>query len=256
MQHRPKKKFGQNFLHNQAIINAIMQAIRPSANDNIIEIGPGLGALTIPLLHSINKISVIEIDKDIQNYLSNEFPLADKLNIIKQDVLKVDFYSFGKNLRLVGNLPYNISTPLLIKLIPHKSQICDMHFMLQKEVVDRIIASPNCKQYGRLSIMLQRYFAIEHIIDVPSHAFEPAPKVESAVIRLIPHNHNAIDLESFKNFEKLIASSFTMRRKTIANNLKPLLSATELESLGIDPKRRPEQICINEYAQIEKYIFK
>ena len=256
MQFKPKKKFGQNFLHNQAIINAIIQAIHPRLDDNIVEIGPGLEALTIALLNYIDKISVIEIDKDIQNYLSKDFPCADRLNLIKKDVLKVEFAAFGSKLRIVGNLPYNISTPLLIKLISYKAQIYDMHFMLQKEVADRILAAPNCKQYGRLSIMLQRYFTIQHIIDVPSHAFEPQPKVASAFMRLIPHDNIPLNFENFKNFEKLIATAFAMRRKTIANNLKTLLSADDIMSLGVDPKQRPEQISIKKYTQIEKFIFK
>ena len=222
MQHRPKKKFGQNFLQNQAIISAIIQAIRPQKTDNIIEIGPGLGALTVPLLNYVEKICVIEIDKDIQNYLRDDFPQANKLTIIAKDVLNVEFNDLGVNIRLVGNLPYNISTPLLFKLLPYKANIVDMHFMLQKEVVDRILATPNTKKYGRLSIMLQNYFAVQHVIDVPSHAFEPQPKVESTVIRLTPHNHDPICIYKLKRFEKLIAAAFTMRRKTIANNLKPL----------------------------------
>lgn len=254
MQHTPKKKFGQNFLQNQAIINAIIMALNPKPSDNIIEIGPGLGALTTPLLTLIDQLTVIEVDKDLQNYLAHEYKYANKLNIIKQDVLKVDFSQLGNKLRLIGNLPYNISTPLLIKLIQYKSCISDMLFMLQKEVVDRIISSPNCKQYGRLTIMLNTFFLTEHILDVPSHAFYPQPKVESAVIRLTPINHTSVDLASFKKFEKLISQAFTMRRKTIANNLKPILSPEQLLAIGIAPNLRPEQISIAEYASILKYF--
>ncbi len=256
MYHKPKKKFGQNFLQNQAIINAIILALQPKPHDNLIEIGPGLGALTTPLLNIIDNLTVIEIDKDLQNYLETEFIHADKLNIIKQDVLKVDFSQLGNNLRLIGNLPYNISTPLLIKLIQYKSCISDMLFMLQKEVVDRIVATPNCKQYGRLTVMLQSYFITEHILDVPSHAFYPAPKVESAVIKLTPINKDNLVIEEFKSFEKLITQAFAMRRKTIANNLKPIIHAENLEKIGIEPSRRPEQISVNEYAIIEKFISK
>lgn len=256
MQHKPKKRFGQNFLQDQVIINTIIRALNPKKLDNIIEIGPGLGALTTPLLNSIEKLTVIEIDKDLQEYLSTEFKFADRLNLIKQDVLKVDFSHLGNNLRLIGNLPYNISTPLLIKLIQFKPWISDMLFMLQKEVVDRITANPNCKQYGRLSVMLQTYFTIEHIVDVPNHAFHPAPKVESAVIRLTPINNEELVIQEFKNFEKLITQAFAMRRKTIANNLKPIISAEKLLEIGIEPSRRPEQISIKEYAFIEKYFSK
>jgi 16S rRNA (adenine1518-N6/adenine1519-N6)-dimethyltransferase len=256
MQHIPKKKFGQNFLHNQAIINAIIMAMHPKPLDKVIEIGPGLGALTTPLLTIIDNLTVIEIDKDLQSFLTHEFKYSHKLNIIKNDVLKVDFSQLGSNLRLIGNLPYNISTPLLIKLIQFKPYICDMLFMLQKEVVDRITASPNCKQYGRLTIMLQNYFTVEHILDVPNHAFNPAPKVESAVIRLTPINNDNLDANEFKNFEKLITQAFAMRRKTIANNLKPIISADNLRSLGIEPTLRPEQIYIKEYITIQKFISK
>lgn len=256
MHHKPKKKFGQNFLQNQAIINAIIMALQPKKPDKIIEIGPGLGALTAPLLSIIDTLTVIEIDKDLQEFLTHEFKYADKLNIIKNDVLKVDFSQLGSNLRLIGNLPYNISTPLLIKLIQFKPYISDMLFMLQKEVVDRITASPNCKQYGRLTIMLQNYFLAEHVLDVPSHAFNPEPKVESAVIKLTPINNDAIDGSEFKSFEKLITQAFAMRRKTIANNLKPIISADNLRNIGIEPTLRPEQISIKEYVSIEKFISK
>jgi 16S rRNA (adenine1518-N6/adenine1519-N6)-dimethyltransferase len=256
MHHIPKKKFGQNFLQNQAIINSIIMALSPKKIDKIIEIGPGLGALTAPLLAVIDNLTVIEIDKDLQDYLTNEFKYAHKLNIIKNDVLKVDFSQLGKNLRLIGNLPYNISTPLLVKLIQFKPYISDMLFMLQKEVVDRITASPNCKQYGRLTIMLQNYFVVEHILDVPSHAFNPEPKVESAVIRLTPISNENLNTHEFKSFEKLITQAFGMRRKTIANNLKPLISADNLRNIGIEPSLRPEQISIKEYIVIKKFISK
>ncbi len=256
MHHKPKKKFGQNFLQNQAIINAIIMALNPKTQDKIIEIGPGLGALTTPILSLIDNLTVIEIDKDLQEYLTTEFKYANKLNLIKQDVLQVDFCQLGNNLRLIGNLPYNISTPLLIKLIQFKPWISDMIFMLQKEVVDRIIANPNCKQYGRLTIMLQTYFNVEHILDVPSHAFNPEPKVESAVIKLTPINNNNLPIKEFKSFEKLITQAFAMRRKTIANNLKSIITASELLQIGIEPSRRPEQISINEYAEIEKFLSK
>lgn len=256
MHHIPKKKFGQNFLQDQTIISAIIMALNLKERDKVVEIGPGLGALTRPLLKNLDNLTVIEIDKDLQEYLSTDFEFADRLNLIKQDVLKVDFSQLGSNLRLIGNLPYNISTPLLIKLIEFKPWIFDMLFMLQKEVVDRIIANPNCKEYGRLSIMLQSYFVVEHIIDVPNYAFYPAPKVESAVIRLTPKNNENLAIKEFKSFEKLISKSFSMRRKTIANNLKPIISSSELSQIGIDPTRRPEQISIYEYAIIEKYLSK
>lgn len=257
MQHRPKKRFGQNFLQNQAIINSILQIIRPKPDDNMVEIGPGLCALTAPLLSILNVLTVIEIDKDLQEELKNRPEFNNKLYLIASDALKVDYSQFGNNLRLVGNLPYNISTPLLIKLLQYTAYIRDMHFMLQKEVVDRIVAEPGSKSYGRLTVMIQCYYDTDSVLDVPPDAFYPKPKVDSAILRLTPkENENIINQVNFKSFEKTVATAFSMRRKTLANNLKPLMSAQDLLSIGIDPKQRPEQISINDYLRIEKFLSK
>ncbi len=256
MRHSPRKRFGQNFLQNQHVIDDILRAINPQPDDNILEIGPGLGAITQPLLRRLNRLTAVEIDYDLQKYLS-ELPIAQgKLNLIASDALKVDYSQFGSKLRVVGNLPYNISTPLLIHLLRYTPYIEDMYFMLQKEVVDRMAAGPGSKAYGRLSVMLQYHCEVEHLFDVPPEAFDPQPKVDSAVVRLIPYQTSPFDTVAVAELERLVASSFAMRRKTLTNNLKGIISLVQLSDLGIDGGRRPEQISVAEYVQLAKFISK
>lgn len=256
MRHSPRKRFGQNFLQNQHIINDIIRAINPQADDNILEIGPGLGAITQPLLRLVNRLTAVEIDYDLQKYLS-ELPIAQgKLNLVSSDALKVDFSQFGPNLRVIGNLPYNISTPILIHLLGYTDFIEDMYFMLQKEVVDRMAADHGTKAYGRLSVMLQYHCEVEHLFDVPPEAFDPQPKVDSAVVRLIPYKHNPFDTVAVDQLQQLVASAFSMRRKTLTNNLKGIISSEQLKDIGIDGSRRPEQISVAEYVQLAKFISK
>ncbi|MDF1756744.1 MAG: 16S rRNA (adenine(1518)-N(6)/adenine(1519)-N(6))-dimethyltransferase RsmA [Legionellaceae bacterium] len=254
MSHRARKRFSQNFLQDDSIINAIIQAIHLDKKDNVVEIGPGLGALTKPLLEELDSLTAIEIDTDLQQLLLERAEFKNKLKLICGDALKVDFSSLGKNLRLIGNLPYNISTPLLIKLLHFTPYILDMHFMLQKEVADRIVAGPGSKTYGRLSVMIQCYYEVSHVLDVDRHAFHPVPKVESSIIRLSPIINRKLDAANHESLERLVAKAFSMRRKTLANNLKPLITAEELLSIGVNPTLRPEQISITEYIQIEKFI--
>lgn len=254
MRHSPRKRFGQNFLQNRHIIDDIVRAINPQAGDNILEIGPGLGALTEPLLRRLNHLAAVEIDTDLQKYLS-ELPIAQgKLQLIAADALTLDYSQFGSQLRVVGNLPYNISTPLLIHLLKFTSYIEDMHFMLQKEVVERMAAQPGSKAYGRLTVMLQYHCAVDHLFDVPPEAFDPQPKVESAVVRLIPHRVSPFEKISVVQLERLVASAFAMRRKTLNNNLKGIIRVEQLDTLGIDGSKRPEQISISEYVQLAKFI--
>lgn len=256
MRHSPRKRFGQNFLQSQHVINDILQAVNPQIDDNILEIGPGLGALTQPLLRRLNQLTAVEIDRDLQLYLS-ELPISQgKLNLIAADALTIDYSQFGPNLRIVGNLPYNISTPLLIRLLRFTEYIEDMYFMLQKEVVERMAASPGSKAYGRLSVMLQYYCEVEHLFDVPPKAFDPEPKVDSAIVRLIPHTSSPFDLIALEDLERIVASAFAMRRKTLTNNLKGIISVNELTDLGIDGSKRPEQISVAEYVQLAKFISK
>ncbi|TAL60539.1 MAG: 16S rRNA (adenine(1518)-N(6)/adenine(1519)-N(6))-dimethyltransferase RsmA [Legionella sp.] len=254
MRHSPRKRFGQNFLQNQHVIQDIINVINPQPDDNILEIGPGLGALTQPLLRQLNQLKAVEIDRDLQAYLS-ELPIAQgKLQLISADALTVDYNQFGDNLRIVGNLPYNISTPLLIHLLQFASYIKDMYFMLQKEVVERMASGPGSKNYGRLSVMLQYHCEVEHLFDVPPEAFDPQPKVDSAIVRLSPHQNSPYAVVAVEKLGEIVAASFAMRRKTLINNLKGVISATELSDLGIDGTKRPEQISIAEYVQLAKFI--
>ncbi len=254
MAHRPRKRFGQNFLQNQHIIDSIVRAFHPQPLDNVLEIGPGLGALTEPLLHVLKNLTAIEIDRDLQAHLANKFQTQGTLKLIGADALTFDYAVLGEHLRIIGNLPYNISTPLLMHLLSYASQIDDLYFMLQKEVVERIAASPGTKAYGRLSVVIQYLCEVECLFNVPASAFHPEPKVESAVVRLIPHVTSPYAEVEFAALERLVAKAFSMRRKTLANNLKPLLTASDLIALGIDPGLRPEQISVNDYVQLAKFI--
>ncbi|HRD69907.1 MAG TPA: 16S rRNA (adenine(1518)-N(6)/adenine(1519)-N(6))-dimethyltransferase RsmA [Legionella sp.] len=254
MRHIPRKRFGQNFLQNRHIIDDILRAINPQPEDNILEIGPGLGALTQPLLRQLNKMTAIEIDTDLHGYLSM-LPIAkDKLTLISADALTIDYSHFGTDLRVVGNLPYNISTPLLIHLLHYTPYINDMFFMLQKEVVLRMAASPGSKAYGRLSVMLQYHCEVDHLFDVPPEAFDPPPKVDSAMVRLIPYKESPYEVVAINQLESLVARAFSMRRKTLNNNLKDLITSHQLMDMGIDGGKRPEQISVAEYVQLAKFI--
>lgn len=254
MRHSPRKRFGQNFLRQTHVINSILQSIRPQAEDNLLEIGPGLGALTRPLLRQLNHLIAVEIDRDLQDYLRNLPESQGKLQLIPADALTVDYSQFGAHLRVIGNLPYNISTPLLLHLVRYSAQIDDMHFMLQKEVVERIAATPGTKEYGRLSVMLQYHCEVEHLFNVPPEAFEPQPKVDSAIVRLIPYRTAPFEQVDIEALERIVASSFAMRRKTLNNNLKGIVSIDQLNELGIDANKRPEQISVAEYVQLAKLI--
>lgn len=256
MHHRPEKRFGQNFLHNQHVVASILHEFHPQSNDNVVEIGPGLGALTKPLMECLNALTAIEIDRDLYSHLATLPLAAKKLRLIHADALTVDFSLFGEKLRIIGNLPYNISTPLLLHVLKYSTQIDDMCFMLQKEVVERLVAKPGSKAYGRLSVIVQYQCEVEQLFVVPATAFRPQPKVESAVVRLVPYQNAPYPQVNLPKFEHLIASAFSMRRKTLANNLKSLLTASDLIELGIDPRLRPEQISIFDYVQIAKFLTK
>ncbi len=251
MTHTPRKRFGQNFLNDAAVIAHIIATIRPIAGERIIEIGPGLGALTKPLLQHVQQLTIIEIDRDLQNHWHNAAEAA-QLNIIAADALTVDYGALGRNLRIIGNLPYNIATPLLFHLLKYREHIDDMVFMLQKEVVERMVARPGSKAYGKLSVMLQYQCEIAHLFNVPGTAFYPQPKVESAIVRLQPRQHQL--LVDLPTLQACVASSFAMRRKTLNNNLKMLISAENIRQLGIDPTARPEQLSVNDFVRIANTI--
>lgn len=252
-EHQARKRFGQNFLQDKSIINDIVRAVRPQEDDIVIEIGPGLAAITTPLAALLKQLHVIEIDRDIVTYLKN-LPFAERLQIHEGDVLQFDFASIPGRKKIVGNLPYNISTPLLFRFGEFANDIIDMHFMLQKEVVDRMIALPNNTDYGRLSVMLQYFFDMESLIDVPPHAFKPAPKVDSAVIRMIPQVGRIGKAENFQHFAALVKRAFQQRRKTIHNNLKDFADDDSLMAIGIDPNNRPEQIKPELYVALSNSL--
>ncbi len=251
--HRARKRFGQNFLQNQSIINRIVEAISPQATDKLIEIGPGLGALTLPLLARCDHMTAVELDRDLVARLQSTLS-PEKLSIISQDVLTVDFSDFGEGLRIVGNLPYNISTPIMMHLLQQGDQVKDMHFMLQKEVVDRLAAEPGNKQYGRLSVIAQFACQVTALFDVPPQSFEPAPKVMSAIVRLKPKSLSESDQALYPKLKVVVKQAFAMRRKTLRNNLKGLLSDDAFEALAIDPLLRPEAIGVEQYVQMTEYL--
>ncbi|MCW8830780.1 MAG: 16S rRNA (adenine(1518)-N(6)/adenine(1519)-N(6))-dimethyltransferase RsmA [Gammaproteobacteria bacterium] len=260
MQHQAKKRFGQNFLIDENIIQRIVDSINPQHDDNIIEIGPGLGAITRLLLQRTDKLNVIELDRDIIPKLLFNCRNDGTPIIHEMDVLKFNFKDFRENtgsqkkLRVVGNLPYNISTPVLFLLLKDREVIQDMHFMLQKEVVDRITAQPGSRTYGRLSVMIQTYFNAASLFQVPAYAFSPAPKVESAILRLVPDNSFSQHINNHKAYEELIRQSFSQRRKTLKNNLKNLCSAEHIIAAGIDPGQRAEEISIEFFLKLHVQI--
>lgn len=256
-----KKKFGQNFLVDNNLINKIITAFNPNPEQVILEIGPGLGALTSPLLEKIDHINLVEIDNELAQKLVEKF--HNKITLYNTDILKFDFKqllstSTNKNtIRVIGNLPYNISTPILFFLFNQIENIEDMLFMLQLEVVERIVAKPNTKQYGRLSVMAQIFCDCQKLFNIPATAFNPRPKVESAIIYLKPKiNNNYKNLNDFALFDNLVKAAFNQRRKTISNSLKDFISSDELDKISINPKLRAENLSIEQYIAITNYITK
>jgi 16S rRNA (adenine1518-N6/adenine1519-N6)-dimethyltransferase len=258
MKHVAKKRFGQNFLTDQSIVNSLVDAINPKTEEIIVEIGPGLGALTKPLLKKINHLHVVEIDRDIVAWMQNEYAkpiyINNAITIHNVDALKFDFTSLSENLRVVGNLPYNISTPILFHLLDNVSHITDMHFMLQKEVVERMVAMPSTPAYGRLSVMLQYHLQMEYLITVPPEAFEPAPKVESAFVRCVPHATKPNTANDYNLFYKVVLAAFGQRRKTIRNTLKDFLNDDDFLKLNINSQLRAENLSVKDYVLISNYI--
>jgi len=251
MQHTPRKRFGQNFLQDQYIIAKIIECINPQKDQTLLEIGPGLAALTRPLIESVGHLNVVELDRNIINFLEQNFPI-EQLTIFSGDALKFDFSTFPK-LRVVGNLPYNISTPILFYLEQFRN-IQDMTFMLQKEVVDRICAKPNSSDYGRLSIMLQYKFKCRKLLDVPPEAFYPAPKVDSAIVSLAPRNDYDWDTVDKNKLNNLVTKAFNQRRKTISNSLKGLITLEKLKEFNIDSNLRAENLSIEDFIKLSKVI--
>jgi 16S rRNA (adenine1518-N6/adenine1519-N6)-dimethyltransferase len=259
VKHVPRKRFGQNFLVSSGTVAKIVAAIAPRRTDMLVEIGPGLGALTAPLLDRLDHLHVVEIDRDLIARLRERFA-PERLTIHEGDALKFDFAGLAANivahqpakpcLRVVGNLPYNISSPLLFHLTEYAEQIRDMHFMLQKEVVDRMVSLAGGKEYGRLSVMLQYRYEMERLFLVPPGAFDPAPKVASAIVRMIPRPASALAARDPLVFARVVTAAFGQRRKMLRNTLRDMLGEAELAALGILPTARAEELGVAEFVRI------
>ena len=261
--HQAKKRFGQNFLHDDQVLQKLIRAIGPKKNDFMLEIGPGQGALTDYLIREIKPLTAVEIDRDLIVLLNKKYT-PEQLHLIQSDILKFDLKKLDRKfesivgaplagahpkIRVVGNLPYNISTPLLFHLFDQIDQIQDMHFMLQKEVAERICANVGDSQYGRLSIMSQYYCQTELLFIIGPESFDPAPKVDSAFVRLTPRQPQR-NTKHFKLFAELVAAAFSQRRKTISNSLKRYFSKDQLEALKLDPKKRPQDLTVEDFLML------
>lgn len=254
---RPKKSFGQHFLHERRYIDRIVSVISPRADDFLVEIGPGEGALTFPLLAAAGKLTAIELDTDLIPNLEAKAAAIGELSIVHADVLKVDFTAMAQRagvsrLRVAGNLPYYISSPILFHCVDHAAAIADMHFMLQKEVVDRMAAEPGSKVYGRLSVMLQLACRVEPLFDVPPGAFRPPPKVDSSVVRLVPLPAEARHDANPARLHAVVKAAFAQRRKTLGNALRQVMDADAIRSAGINPKDRAEVLAPMDFVALAK----
>lgn len=252
MTHQARKRFGQNFLADASVVQRIVDAIAPRPGQVIVEIGPGQAALTRLLADSGAELHLLEIDRDLAAVLQRQFDGRANVRLHLGDALQADFAELcgGRPFRLVGNLPYNISTPLLFHALQWSGLIIDMHFMLQQEVVDRMAASPGGKTWGRLSVMCQYHCQVAPLFTVPPEAFRPSPKVNSAIVRLVPHAHPPVRIDDLARFQRLLAQAFSMRRKTLRNSLRGLLTAEQIAAAGIDPGQRPETLGLQQFAAL------
>jgi len=255
-EHKPRKRFGQNFLIDQQVIGQIVAAINPIAEDNLIEIGPGMAAITEHLVKLCPSMKLVELDRDLIQFLEKKLANYPSVSIINSDALKTDFSQFyqGQKMRLVGNLPYNISTPLLFHLLDAREQIGDMHFMLQREVVDRLSAAPGQKSYGRLSVMIQYHCRVMPLIPVPPTSFNPAPKVQSAVVRLTPYSEVPYKADNVKLLSQIVSLCFQQRRKTLKNCLNTFTEYLLPDTISVDLTKRPEQLSVKEFVILSNYI--
>lgn len=256
MKHQARKRFGQNFLHDQRVIDRIITCISPQSSDLLVEIGPGQAALTKPLINSGAELHLLEIDRDLVSKLQTEFADTPNVSIHSGDALRANFPEItgGRPFRLIGNLPYNISTPLIFHVLQWHEQVIDMHFMLQKEVVDRMAAGPGSRTYGRLSVMTQFRCKITPLFDVLPESFSPVPKVCSSIVRLEPLKHSPADPGSFKNLERVVTAAFSQRRKTLRNSLRDVLNADQIGAAGIDPGQRAEQLSLSQFAALARSL--
>jgi len=250
--HRPRKRFGQHFLHDAQVIDRLVRAIAPQPQDRLLEIGPGEGVLTRPLLGSGARVTVVELDRDLAATLFNRLGQPSGLEIIQADILSMDLSAVAEQrpLRVVGNLPYNISTPILFHLFEHLAVVRDMHFMLQKEVVDRMVAAPGSRDYGRLSVMASFFCEMDWLFDVPPSAFRPPPKVMSAIVRLRPKSLGEAELAVLPALQQVVRNAFGQRRKTLRNSLRTLLDESAIEAAGIDPGLRAERLGLDEFRRL------
>lgn len=254
--HRPRKRFGQHFLSDDGILLDMRNAIHPHPDDHLVEIGPGLGVLTRYLIDQVACFEAIEIDRDLVKLLEESFGHHGNFILHSMDVLQIDWFHLAndKKLRVVGNLPYNISTPLIINLLQSASVVEDMHFLLQKEVGDRLAATVGSHQYGRLSILAQYYCDVALLFEVPPEAFTPPPKVNSIFLRMQP-KEPFLKAANIDLFEKTVATAFNQRRKTLRNSLRSLIDETALEKLNIDPHKRAQDLSVDDYVSISNYLF-
>ncbi len=254
--HIPRKRFGQHFLHDQGILRRIVEIISAQPGQRIVEIGPGEGALTLPLLRAAGRLTAIELDRDLIEPLRERARGIGELEIISADVLGVDFTALaaGGMLRIVGNLPYNISTPILFHCLDHAAVISDMYFMLQKEVVERMAAAPGSKIYGRLSVMLQLRCTVESLLAVPPSAFRPPPKVDSAIVRLVPLQAASLPTVNTQLLDDIVRAAFSQRRKTMSNSVSRFATAADLEQSGIDPRARAEQLAPAAFVALAGHV--
>lgn len=256
-EHQARKRFGQNFLQDQHVIDRIIREIAPRSDDHLLEIGPGQGALTKQLAKSGARLDCVELDRDLAEHLRHQYRDYDNVHIHQHDILKFDISELltgGKPIRIIGNLPYNISTPVLFHLLRYYERIADMTFMLQLEVVERMSASVGDKNYGRLSLMLQYFCRAEKLFNVPPQAFHPQPKVNSAIVRLTPFDELPLPAKNVENLKLVVRTAFNQRRKTLRNSLKTLISDDMLGDLAIDMKLRPENLDLSDYVKISDAI--
>jgi 16S rRNA (adenine1518-N6/adenine1519-N6)-dimethyltransferase len=253
--HRPRKRFGQNFLQDASVIQKITDALSLASDDMVVEIGPGLGALTQALLPAVNTLHVVELDRDLAAQLPQRLKNPSNLVVHQADALHFDFAQFGSHrLKIVGNLPYNVSTPLILRLMHTVPVFNRLIFMVQDEVADRLTAVPGNKDYGRLTVMTQYFCQIQKLFEVPNQSFYPIPKVHSAVIACVPHHPLPCIAQHFPTFEQVVKQAFAQRRKTIANSLKTRVSLAQLEAAGISAQARPEQISLGQFVHLSNIL--
>ncbi|TVS10761.1 MAG: 16S rRNA (adenine(1518)-N(6)/adenine(1519)-N(6))-dimethyltransferase RsmA [Wenzhouxiangella sp.] len=254
--HRPRKRFGQHFLKDGQVIERLVRAIAPEPDQQLLEIGPGEGVLTRPLLAAGARVTAVELDRDLASTLADRLGRPAGLEVIQSDILDVDLSAVAPDgpVRVVGNLPYNVSTPILFHLFGQLAQVADLHFMLQKEVVDRLVADPGGREYGRLSVMAGFFCRMDWLFDVPPEAFRPPPKVTSAVIRLKPRAHGECERRLLPALEQVVRQAFGQRRKTLRNSLRVLMDEAAIAAAGVDPGLRPERLSLDQFLRLAEAL--